>query len=329
MVNKRTIAVLFLGVLLLQGRATRAESAVPEDAKKAFAVGDYAKAIDILNHVASTYPRDATVKHLLARCYFEDEQFDRAISAAETTVALDAGNSEYHLLLGRAYGEKADRSGPFSAMALAKKARREFETAVKLDEHNFDASQALIEFYCGAPGIVGGGEDKARPEIKRLGELDAIEGHYATGNCRRQRKDDQTADVEFRQALALHPSSVDLVGDIADHYMKHRQPEQLSLAIKEGERVAPNDLRWGFYRAVLSILRSQDLLNSSQLLRDYMAKAPKRANYPSKAMVHYWLGQIHENQNSASSAKREYQQALQIEPKNRFAKEALNRLQRD
>jgi tetratricopeptide (TPR) repeat protein len=233
------------------------------------------------------------------------------------------------LLLGRAYGEKADRSGWLGALSLAKKARKEFETAVKFDEHNFAAMQAMIEFDCSAPGVAGGGEDKARPEIKRLAELDAAEGHYAAGNCRRQKKDNETADAEFRKALTLHPASADLIYDVADHYMKHRQPEQLLLAVTEGERAAPADLRGGFYRAVALTLRRQDAPAATRLFHEYMENAPKRNNYPSKAMIHYWLGQIQENQNSASSAKREYREALALEPRNRFAKEALSRLQRD
>jgi len=46
-------------------------------------------------------------------------------------------------------------------------------------------------------------------------------------------------------------------------------------------------------------------------------------------MAHYWLGRIHESQNDAASAKQEYQEALNLEPKNRFANEALKRLRRD
>lgn len=329
MPSSRALATLVLAAGLLFACRLRADSVIPAEANSAYEAGNYSRAIDILTRVASAYPRDAAVKELLARCYFEDEQYDRAITAAESAVALDAGNSSYHLLLGRAYGEKADRSGWFGALSLAKKARKEFETAVKLDERNFDAMQAMIEFDCSAPGMAGGGEDKAWPEIKRLSELNAIEGHYAAGNCRRQKKDNETADVEFRKALALHPSSIDLIYDIGDHYMKHRQPDQLSLAVAEGERAAPADLRGNFYRAVVLILRKQTPAEATKLIRDYMAKAPKRNNYPSKAMAHYWLGQIQENQNNTASAKREYQEALSLEPRNRFAKEALGRLQRD
>jgi tetratricopeptide (TPR) repeat protein len=315
---------LAAAVLALLVCAARAD--VPPEAKTLFASGDYAKAIEVLNRAAATAPNDAAVQHLLARSYFESEQFDKAISAAEKSVKLEPENSAYHELLGRAYGEKADRSGWFSALSLAKKARKEFDTAVQLDGRNFSAMQAMIEFDCSAPGIAGGGEDKARPEIQRLGELDAAEGRYAAGNCRRQKKDYPAAEAEFQKALALHPASVDLIYDIGDYYMKRDQADGLGVVIKEAGRADPADPRGDFFRAVLLVLQKQKPAESARLIREYIARAPKRNNYPSKAMAHYWLGRIEENQNHAASAKREYQEALNLEPKNRYANEALKRL---
>ena len=302
---------------------------VPQEAKTLFASGDYSKAIDVLNRAAVTAPDDPAVQYLLARSYFESEQFDKAIAAAEKSVKLEPQNSAYHELLGRVYGEKADRSGWFSALSLARKTRKEFETAVQLDGQNFSAMQAMIEFDCSAPGIAGGGEDKARSEIQRLSGLDAAEGRYAAGNCRRQKKDYATADAEFQKALALHPKSVDLIYDIGDYYMKRDQSDGLLIVVKEGERADPADPRGDFFRAAILVLQKQEPAESAKLLREYIARAPKRNNYPSKAMAHYWLGRIQENQNDAASAKKEYHEALNLEPKNRYANEALKRLQRD
>jgi tetratricopeptide (TPR) repeat protein len=329
MTGKRILAVLFACAVLSSTRNLRAEAKVPEEARAAFAAGEYPKAIEILNREAALSPRDAAVRYFLARCYFESEQFDRAIPAAEAAIAIDPASSAYHELLGRAFGEKADRSGWFSALSLAKKARKEFASAVQLDEHNFSAMQALIEFDCSAPGIAGGGEDKARPEIEKLSALDAAEGRYAAGNCRRQKKDFSAADAEFQKALALHPKSADLIYDIGDHYMKRSQPDRLQLVIAEGERAAPSDPRGGFFRAVALALEKKNEVGATKLFREYISNAPKRNNYPSKAMAHYWLGRIQENQNNAAAARTEYQEALNLEPKNRFANEALKHLRHD
>ena len=323
--GNRQSRFLFCAVMLL-GLCRLAAADIPEEARTAFALGDYSRAIQVLDRAAAAAPSDAAVQNLLARAYFESEQFDRAISAAEKSIALEPTNSAYHELLGRAYGEKAGRSGWLSALSLAKKSRKEFETAVQLDERNFSAMQALIEFDCSAPGIAGGGEDKARPEIQKLSTLDSAEGRYGAGNCRRQKKDYQAADAEFQKALALHPKSADLIYDIGDHYMKRNQADRLMMVVKEGDRVDAADPRGDFYRAVAFTLQKEKGTESARLFREYIARAPKRNNYPSKAMAHYWLGRIQENQNDSVSAKKEYQEAINLEPKNRFANEALKRL---
>jgi len=179
---------------------------VPEEARTSFKSGDYSRAIEVLNRAAADAPGDAAVKHLLARSYFESEQFDRAIPAAEKSIALDPKNSAYHELLGRSYGEKADRSGWFSALSLAKKARKEFETAVQLDEHNFSAMQALIEFDCSAPGIAGGGEEKAKPEIAKLASLDTAEGNYAAATAVARKKITTLPTPSFKRRWLCTPS---------------------------------------------------------------------------------------------------------------------------
>jgi tetratricopeptide (TPR) repeat protein len=329
MTSNRMLCGFVLSVVLFSAQPARAESEVPPAAKAAFAEGNYPKAIEILNREATASPRDAEVQYLLARCYYEDEQFDRGTPYAEQAVALDENNSTYHELLGRIYGERADRSGWLGALSLAKRARKEFETAVRLDEHNYSAMQSLIEFDCSAPSVAGGGEDKARPEIARLSALDAAQGYYATGNCRRQKKDNEAADTEFRKLLALHPKSADLIYDVGDHYMKHSQADRLELVIAEGERVAPTDPRGNFFRAVALTLEKKNPGAAEKLFADYLKHAPKRNNYPSKAIAHYWLGRIQENKNDTASARAEYREALNLEPKNRFAREAMSRLQHD
>jgi TolA-binding protein len=42
-------------------------------------------------------------------------------------------------------------------------------------------------------------------------------------------------------------------------------------------------------------------------------------------MAHYWLGRLAENQKQKNTAMGEYEAALKLEPKNRYAGEALKR----
>jgi tetratricopeptide (TPR) repeat protein len=295
-------------------------------AHEAYEAGDYTKAAQLLRATAEENPRDAEIQLLLARTYYESQERDAAVASAEKAVALNPQSSLYHEWLGKVYGEKAEHAAMFSALSLAKKARKEFVRAVELDERNLSAYQALIEFDCSAPGIAGGGEDKARPEIARVAQLDAAEGHYAEGNCRRQKKDYAAADAEFAKALALRPKSVELVYDIGDHAMKHSQPQVLALVAEQGEAIAPADPRAEFYRAVGWILRKERPDDCERLLRDYLRRAPLRSTFPPPWRVHEWLGRLYENQQKTPAAIQEYEASLKLEPKNKNAREALKRL---
>jgi tetratricopeptide (TPR) repeat protein len=299
-----------------------------EAGRRAYDASDYARAIQSLQAAAAKEPQNGDVQLLLAKSYLELQEHDPAIKSAERAVAIDGQNSVYHEWLGRAYGEKADHAGWFSAISLAKKTRKEFETAVQLDGKNYSARQALIEFDCSAPGLVGGGEEKALPQIRQLAELDAAEGHYATGNCRRQKKDFAAADAEFTKALESDPKSPELIYDIGDYALKHNQPERLLAVAETGERAAPTDPRGKFYKGVALFLKKEDPEEAERLLGEYAKKAPMRSGYPRPAAAHLWLGRLYEDQNKMEDAAREFESALKLDPKNKMAQESLKRLKK-
>jgi tetratricopeptide (TPR) repeat protein len=322
-------AILLFASLALQAT----ESGVrPDDnlqaAHQAFEASDYTKAAQLLQAAADKNPRDAQIHLLLAKTYFESQQHDAAIASAEKAVALDPQSSLYHEWLGKVYGEKAGHASMFSALSLAKKARREFERAVELDEKNFAAHQALIEYDCSAPGIAGGGEDKAHAEIAKLAALDPAEGHYATGNCRRQKKDFVVADAEFAKALELHPKSIELVYDIGDYSMKQSHAQLLQQVADQGQQLAPADPRYHFYQAVAFILKKERPEDSERLLSEYLKHAPVRSAFPPAWRVHEWLGRLDENQQKTPAAIQEYETVVKLEPKDKFAHEALKRLKK-
>jgi tetratricopeptide (TPR) repeat protein len=318
------LAVILAGATSIL--ATVKQSDALEAGRQAYERSDYAKAILELQAAAAKEPQNGEVQLLLTKSYLELQERDAAVVSAEKAVAIDPKSSVYHEWLGRAYGEKADHASVFSAPGLARKTHKEFEIAVQLDERNFSARQALIEFDCAAPGMVGGGEEKAKPEIERLQSMDASEWHYALGNCRRQKKDFADADLEFKLALESHPKSAELIYDVGDYAVKRSQADRLIQVAQLGVQVAPSDPREMFYRAVGLILKNEKAEQAEPLLREYLQKAPKRSGYPRYAIAHEWLGRLYENKGEKESAAKEFQAALQLDPKNKGARESLRRL---
>lgn len=302
------------------------QTAPLDTAKQAFEQGEYAKAIELLKTAESKDPQNGDVQLLLTKSYLALDQYDAAVSSGEKAVAINAKNSEYHQWLGEAYGGKANHVSMFSAYPLARKTQKEFETAVQLDEKNFDAAQDLVEYDCTAPGVVGGGEDKAQPIIQKLMTLDPAQGHYAAGNCRAAKKDYATADADFAKALESKPKSAELIYNIGDYFSQRRQADKLITVADVGEAVAPADPRAKFYRAQAFILKGENLPDAEKLLREYLRVAPPKSNYPKPWQVHYWLGQMFEKQKNVPAARSEYQAALKLNSKYKLAQEALQKL---
>ena len=318
-----------LACLMLLPGAARAEESPLGQAKSAFEKGEYTRAIEILKSAAGSEPNNGDVYVLLARSYLELNQHDAAVNSAEKAVALSPKNSDYHRWLGEAYGAKAEHASMLSAYSLARKTQKEFDAAVQLDPHNFDAQQDLIQYDCTAPGMVGGGEEKAQPLIEKLMAMDAAEGHYATGICRAQKKDYPAADAEFAKSLEGKPKTANRIYDIGDYFLQRKNAEKLLAVAGAGEELAPQDPRGKFYRGVALILQNLKSADAEKCLRDYLQLAPMNSDYPRPWAAHYWLGRLQESQKNPAGARSEYQAALKLNGKYKPAQEALKQLGRD
>jgi len=120
---RQPLLVIFASVFLF---VTSAIAGADESAPSLIATGHVDQAVDVLTSHIRQSPNDAFAHNLLCRAYVTLGDWDRSISACEKAVSLAPDNSQYHLWLGRVYGEKADRSGWMTAAGLAKHVRSEF-----------------------------------------------------------------------------------------------------------------------------------------------------------------------------------------------------------
>ena len=94
-------AKVFLALLTLMATLS---ASVADSAKGMLAAGRIDEAIAELNSRHSSSAADAESSNLLCRAYFALEDWNRAESSCRKAVALDPGNSRFHLWLGRVYG---------------------------------------------------------------------------------------------------------------------------------------------------------------------------------------------------------------------------------
>ena len=93
-------------------------------AQALYAGGRYAEAVALLRADVQSDPNNAEAYFWLAECTYEMREFDDAIQYAERAIELSPANSDYHHVLGKAYGRKAEHANWFTGLSLARKLTR-------------------------------------------------------------------------------------------------------------------------------------------------------------------------------------------------------------
>jgi tetratricopeptide (TPR) repeat protein len=229
--------------------------------------------------------------------------------------------------LGRVYGEKANEAVFFKAASLAGKVREEFETAVKLDPNNVDARSDLGEFYLEAPGIVGGGRDKAEAQVKVLATLDPAKAHYLNGRMAEKKKDPETAEKEYRAAIQTSHGSALTWFNLALFYRHQQRWEDMENAINRAVSAQLDRPEILMESGEILLRSGRNYPAAVEFLRRYLALNSKVEEAPA-FKAHYLLGTALEKQGDKQAAAQEYRAALSLARGFSRAQEALDRLNR-
>jgi tetratricopeptide (TPR) repeat protein len=237
---------------------------------------------DSLHVLESNAKREPVDEFLVGKNYFMLGEFKKAIGVLEKAVASDANNAEYVLWLGRAYGRRAEANW-LVAMPNASKARQCFERAVALNPHYHDALNDLFEFYLNAPGIVGGGVDKAEALAQRVKSDRPAEYEYDEAQLADKRKDYAAVEGHYRRAAELAPSEPGRYIDLARYLAKRGRMAESDALFAQAAKVAPSAPRLAFERAKIYIESQRNLPEARQLLRQYLAYAVTPDDPPKQA----------------------------------------------
>jgi tetratricopeptide (TPR) repeat protein len=298
-------------------------SAANSPPRQLLAEGRADDAIRVLQEQVNQRPGDAESFNLLCRAYFMSDNWDPALAACQRAINLAPQNSMYQLWLGRVYGEKADHSSFLSAAGLAKQARIAFERAVQLDPRNWEARADLGEFYAEAPGIIGGGKDKARAQADALLSLNPAMGHWVLARIAEKDKQPALAEQEYRAEIAASHSGARAWLDLAGFLRAEKRFDELLQAL-HGVDSSPLDRPEALMHAAHQLFRANlDLPFAVALLRRYL-KAPVEDGPAFKA--HDLLGQIYEKQGDIRAAADEFRAALALARSYKNAQENLKRV---
>jgi tetratricopeptide (TPR) repeat protein len=304
-----------------------ATAGADEVAPSLIANGQVDQAIAALQGQITRSPNDARAHNLLCRAYFSLGEWDSGISECERAVSLAPQNSQFHLWLGRAYGEKADKSAFVKAAILARKVRSQFEVAVQLNPKNVDARTDLAEFYLEAPGVVGGGRDKAEQQADSLAQIDPAAADWVKARIAEKAGDFAAAEREYRAAIAGSHGSASAWLNLGLFYKHREQFDSMEKALLH-VRPAPLDRPDALVDAAEILIHTQrNLPEAAHLLRAYLNSKDKVEQAPV-FKVYYLLGIADEKLGETRNAANEYKSALAMAKEFRPAQEALERMSR-
>jgi tetratricopeptide (TPR) repeat protein len=318
----QTAGALFATVLLLA--ALPCAAADHGGAELALMQGRVDEAVATLRSEIAKNPKDGASHLLLCRAFYSEAMADPAIAECEAALQILGSNSEAQDWMGRAYGMKADHSGPLGGLNLAHKVRVAFETAVTSDPKNGAAVNDLSEFYIGAPGMVGGGLDKATALATRVEALLPQSAHRIRGLVAEKHKDYDAAEREFHAAVEVAGRPNAWV-DLGQYYARRKDADKAVDALQHcltADRTL--DASMVDVASILNDIHREPKL-AERTLREYLDKGTKSDAAPA-FKVHVALGKMLAATGDKAGAKIEFEKALALASNYAPAKKAMQGL---
>jgi tetratricopeptide (TPR) repeat protein len=188
---------------------------------------------------------------------------------------------------------------------------------------SIEARDALVDFYSIAPGIMGGSDAKAREQAQAIAAMDAMRGHLALGRLAARAKDTTTCVREMNAAIAAAPDSLRPYWAFAKWYLNEKKWSQAFATMDRYLEKHPDDLYARYDIGRIAAESGLELERGDQAIRAFLAAPPRGVTPPVLSRAYLRLGQILDHRGQQAEARRAFEQALEIDPRNKDAKNAL------
>lgn len=276
-------ACLFLFVCTLHASPEAIERAEP-----LYQQTEYTASLRILD---SDSAPDAATYELIGKNHFMLGNYEKAVQYFEKAVASAPTVSDYQLWLGRGYGRRAEAGGLLLAPSRASKARQCLETAIALDPANAEAMNDLFDYYLSAPGVLGGGTEKAEAIAKRIEHQRPAEYHHELSQLADHRKQYADALAHLRKAVEFAPHEPGRVIDLARYLAKLGRMEESDAYFVQAAKRWPGDPALAFAQAKTYVDYHREPDRSRRLLEQYL-KSKITPDDPPKETAEKLLRQI-------------------------------------
>ena len=276
--------------------------------------------------LAHSMPNDPTPPYYLGRIAFQESDTEEAIRQFEHCTSLDERNAECHAWLGNSLGMTAQRTNKLKLPFLVKRTKKEFDRAIELDPTNLDGRMGEMQYYLYAPGMFGGGVDKAREQAAEIDRHDKLRGAMAYGAIADHENDPKTAEASYQRAVAVAPDSIMGYNGLVSLYTREARWADAFATLDRVAARVPSEHMVPMRIARVAVSSGEQLPRAEEIVKRWIANPPATATSGNKATAHFRLGQVYEKTGRSAQARAEYEQALRINPKLEDAKKSLDAL---
>ncbi|MCX6132523.1 MAG: tetratricopeptide repeat protein [Ignavibacteriales bacterium] len=245
----------------------------------------------------------------------EPSNSDRAIEHLEKAVELDKANGEYHYMLAEAYMANFQSAGLVRMPFLAPKVKAQLELAVQCDPGSTAYREALVNYYVYAPGILGGGYQKAHEQAAEISKIDSYLGMLAhAGVYAGEGESERAADL-YKKAIYSRPASWQAYHHFGNYYLDLGEIDAAITMFKKYVEVAPDQAE-SHYQLGRAYQQKRMYAETITAFQNALGKDP------SRTPLVFRIAQLHEFMGSKALAREQYQRYLSMVPSGRAADDA-------
>jgi tetratricopeptide (TPR) repeat protein len=189
----------------------------------AFNEANYSKAKPLFEVAAKDTATKNDALYYLGRIAIQEEgDADKAKGYLDQSVDLEPNASDEYYWLAVVYGELAQKANILKQASYASSVHKYYQLAVDADPKNIAARRGLFLFYVIAPGIMGGGIDKAEKALSDIRKLSSVDADIEQLDWygRKEESEKQLAQAKF--LIATYPNSAEALFKAA-HAFRNQQ----------------------------------------------------------------------------------------------------------
>ncbi len=311
------VALCFLAI------TASAQADLFDDGVKHFDNKQYAEAKTSFEKMIASKQRIAESQKYLGRTLMRLNQDEDAVDMLEEAVDSAPNDPEAHYYFASASCRYAQQASVFSQLGLASGCREHAQKAYQLKADYWDARELAMSFFLNAPGIAGGGIDKAKALQAETAKVDPAYGQaFAAKVAAHEEKWDEAYRL-LQSAAEAKPEVVDFAIDLGSLLMQRKKYAEAAQQFESVIKKFPSEARAYFHFANMIVegkLAARYGEGEKALQQFFVAENKKGA--PSEGWgwlvmneLYTLMGKTDEAQKALANASKDPSERLQKEIK--------------